>query len=191
MVETTCQLLLLGSPLFLAAITQGLCIRYDWLGRLKRPLDHGLTFKGKRIFGDHKTWRGLLVNVTCCTLGTMIQAWLQNGGYLPPWLLLLDYRKYGLVAGILLGLGMTLGELPNSFIKRQLDIHPGRRKKGLLGVVFFLFDQVDLTIGIWLFLFFVIRPSVLLVLWSLVLTIVLHVTISSVGYLLGMRKTIV
>ncbi len=86
---------------------------------------------------------------------------------------------------------MTLGELPNSFIKRQLDIHPGRRKKGLLGVVFFLFDQVDLTIGIWLFLFFVIRPSVLLVLWSLVLTIVLHVTISSVGYLLGMRKTIV
>jgi hypothetical protein len=30
-----------------------------------------------------------------------------------------------------------------------------------------------------------------LVLWSFLLTIVLHVTISSVGYLLGMRKTII
>lgn len=132
-----------------------------------------------------------MVNVISCTLVTMIQTWLQNRGYLPPWLLLLDYRKYGHVAGILLGLGMTLGELPNSFIKRQLDIHPGKREKGLLGAVFFLFDQVDLTIGIWIFLFFVIRPSPLLVLWSFVLTIALHLTVSSVGYLLGMRKTIV
>lgn len=187
----TCQLLLLGSPLLLAAITQGLSIRYDWLSLLKRPLDLGLTLKGRRIFGDHKTWRGLLVNVISCTLGTMIQAWFQSQGYLSPSLLLLDYRKYGNIAGILLGLGMTLGELPNSFIKRQLDIHPGKRKKGLLGVVFFLFDQVDLTIGIWIFLFYLIRPSLPLVLWSFVVTIILHLTISSVGYLLGMRNTIV
>jgi hypothetical protein len=104
---------------------------------------------------------------------------------------LLDYRNYGYVIGILLGLGMTLGELPNSFVKRQLEIPPGKRKKGLLGVAFFLFDQVDLTIGIWVFLYLLIRPSLLLVLWSFLLTIVLHVTISSVGYLLGMRKTII
>ncbi|GAH96436.1 unnamed protein product, partial [marine sediment metagenome] len=109
----------------------------------------------------------------------------------PPWLLLLDYGKSGYFFGILLGLGMTVGELPNSFAKRQLEILPGKGKKGLLGVAFFLFDQVDLTIGIWVFFFFLIRPSLLLVLWSFPLTIVLHVTISRVGYLLGMRKTMV
>ena len=131
------------------------------------------------------------MNLFFCTMGTMIQAWLQDKGYLPLWLLLVDYRKSGYVLGILLGLGMTVGELPNSFIKRQLEILPGKGKKGLLGVAFFLFDQVDLSIGIWVFLFFLIRPSLLLILWSFLVTIVLHVTLSSVGYLLGMRKTMV
>ena len=78
-----------------------------------------------------------------------------------------------------------------TLIKCQLEILPGKGKKGLLGVAFFLLDQVDLTIGIWVFIFFLIRPSLLLILWSFPLTIVLHVTISSVGYLLGMRKTMV
>jgi hypothetical protein len=189
--EMTYQLLFLGSPLLLTAIVQGICIKYGWLSWLKRPLDLGLSFRRRRIFGDHKTWRGLVINAVFCTMGTMIQTLFQNRGYFPPWLLLLDYRNYGYVIGILLGLGMTLGELPNSFVKRQLGIPPGKRKKRLLGVAFFLFDQVDLTIGIWVFLYLLIRPSLLLVLWSFLLTIVLHVTLSSVGYLLGMRKTII
>ena len=189
--EMTYQLLFLASPLLLAAIGQGLCIKYDWLSRLKRPLDLGLMFRGRRVLGDHKTWRGLVINLVFCILGTMIQAWLHNAGFLPSWILLVDYRKYGHLVGILLGFGMTAGELPNSFLKRQLDIHPGKRKKGLLGVTFFLCDQVDLTIGIWVCLFFLVRPTLWLVLWSFLITIVVHVTVSGVGYLLGMRKTIV
>ena len=185
----TYQLLFLGSPLLLVAIAQGLCIKYDWLSRLKRPLDLGLSFRGKRIFGDHKTWRGLMINLVFCSMGTMIQTLLQNLGVFPQWLFLLDYSENGYLIGILLGLGMTVGELPNSFVKRQLDIFPGKRKKGLLGVVFFLFDQVDLTIGIWVFLYLLIRPSLLFIIWSFFITIVLHVAISSVGYLFGMHKT--
>lgn len=190
MIEITYQLLFLASPLLLAAVGQGLCIKYDWLRRLNSPLDLGLMFRGRRIFGDHKTWRGLVINLVFCIQGTMIQTWLHNDGFLPSWILLVDYRRYGYLVGILLGLGMTVGELPNSFLKRQLDINPGKRKKGLLGVGFLLFDQVDLTIGIWVCLFFLIRPTLWLVLWSFLITIVLHVTISSVGYLLRMRKTI-
>jgi len=189
--EITYQILFLASPLLLVAIAHGFCIKYDWLSGLKRPLDLGVRFRGRRFFGDQKTWRGLVINVVFCTLGTMIQAWLQGKGYLPSWILLLDYRRYRYIVGILLGLGMTVGELPNSFIKRQLDIPPSKRKEGPVGVAFFLFDQVDLTIGIWIFLFFLIRPSLLLVLWSFLLTLLLHVAISSVGYLVGMRKTMV
>jgi hypothetical protein len=189
--ELTYQILFLGSPLFLVAIAHGFCMKYDWLSWLKRPLDLGGRFRGRRIFGDQKTWRGLTISVVFCTLGTLIQAWLQGKGYLPPWILLLDYRKHRYIAGILLGLGMTVGELPNSFIKRQLDIPPGMRKEGLVGIAFFLFDQVDLTMGIWIFLFFLVRPSLLMVSWSFLLTFVLHVAISSVGYLAGMRKTMV
>ena len=191
LLEMTFKILFFGAPLLLAGLAQGLCIKYSWLSRLKRPLDLGLMFRGRRIFGDHKTWRGLVINMVFCTLGTMIQTWLQNNDCISQWLLLLDYKKYGFLAGLLLGFGMTVGELPNSFVKRQLDIHPGKKGKGLLRMAFFIFDQVDLTIGIWIFFFFLIRPSLMLILWSFLLTILLHVIISSVGYLLGMRKSIV
>ena len=187
----TYQILFLGAPLLPAAIAHGLCVKYDWLKGLKRPLDFGLRFKGKRIFGDHKTWRAPVIYVVFCTLGTMVQAWLQGKGNLPQWLYLADYGRYGALLGILMGLGMAAGELPNSFLKRQLDVAPGKRKGGVVGVAFFLLDQVDLAIGIWVFLFLLIRPSWLLVAWSFLLTIVLHVAVSIVGYLLGMRETIV
>jgi hypothetical protein len=191
MLEMTFQILFLGSPLLPAAIAQGLCIKYDWLSRLRRPIDFGKTYKGKRIFGDHKTWRGLTINVLFCALGAIIQAWLQGKGVLPQWLYLLDYKNHALAVGILLGLGMTVGELPNSFLKRRFEIPPGQSREGPLGIAFFIYDQVDLSIGIWVFLFFLIRPSLWLVLWSLLLTLALHLAVSSVGYLLGMRKTLI
>jgi hypothetical protein len=187
----TYQILFLGSPLLPAAIAHGLCIKYDWLDGLKRPLDFGRRLKGKRIFGDHKTWRAPVIYVVFCTLGTMVQAWLQGSGDLPPWLYLVDYEADGLLVGVLLGLGMAAGELPNSFVKRQMDVAPGKKKGGLLGLAFFMLDQVDVAIGIWVFLFFLIGPSLFLVAWSFLLTTVLHVAISIVGYLLGMRETIV
>ncbi|MFH1241062.1 MAG: CDP-archaeol synthase [Pseudomonadota bacterium] len=190
MLEMTCQLMFLGSPLLLAAVAQGLCIKYDWMSWLKRPLDFGLTYKGKRIFGDHKTWRGLAINLVFCSLGAGIQGWLQKENYVSPWLFLLDYTRSGYLIGLFVGLGMTLGELPNSFIKRRLEISPGKRTRGLIGIALFFFDQVDLTIGIWIFLLFLMRPSPLLILWSFPLTIVLHVLVSGVGYLLRMRKTL-
>ena len=190
MLKMTYQILYLGSPLFLVAVASGIFVKYDWLHRLNRPLDLGCYFKGRRIFGDHKSWRGFVLNVFFSVLGTGIQTWLSGRGFIPEWLPILDYGKSGYLAGVLLGLGMTFGELPNSFLKRQLTIPPGNRKKGLLGIVFILFDQVDLTVGIWIFLFPLIRPGLTLLLWSFLLTIVLHILISVVGYSLGMRKTI-
>ena len=86
---------------------------------------------------------------------------------------------------------MTAGELPNSFLKRRFEIPPGENRAGLIGALFFIYDQVDLTIGIWVFLYFLVKPSWGLILWSLLLTLALHLSVSSVGYLLGMRKTLV
>jgi len=189
--EMTYQILFLGSPLLPAAIAHGLCIKYNRLRWLKKPIDFGQSFRGRRIFGAHKTWRAPVIYVFFCTLGAMIQAWFQGRGYLPPWLVLVDYGKQGYFVGFLLGLGMAVGELPNSFLKRRMDVAPGKGRGGLLGVAFFLLDQVDIAVGIWIFLFLLVRPPLGLVLWSFFLTLVFHVTISSVGYLLGMRETIV
>jgi len=89
--ETTWKLLFLGAPLLPAALAQGLCIKYGWLSPLKEPLDLNLRFRGRRLFGDHKTWRGLTLNVVFCALGAMIQAWLVIKNYFPARLTLLDY----------------------------------------------------------------------------------------------------
>ncbi len=185
------QILYLGSPLLFVAIVQGFCMKYDWLRSLKKPLDFGKKYKGKRIFGDHKTFRGFFINVVFCIIGAAVQAGLQTTGSIPSWLILLDYGAYWPLLGLLLGIGMTAGELPNSFLKRKLDISPGGKKGGLYGIFFFLFDQVDLTIGIWICIFFLVKPSLWFVLCSFILTFLLHITVSSVGYLLGMRKTVV
>lgn len=186
----TYQLLFFGSPLLLAALGHGLCLKYDLLRSLRKPLDFAVSFRGKRLFGDNKTWRGLVVQLVLCTLGGAIQGWLQKGGFIPHWLRFLDYTEAGPLIGFLLGLGMTLGELPNSFLKRRLDIPPGQRKGGLLGILFLVFDQVDLTLGIWFFFFYLVKPPALLVIWSLVLTLALHLSVSGLGYILKMRKTL-
>lgn len=186
----TLQIAFLASPILLAALANGLCMKYDYLSRIRRPLDFGLSFRGKRVFGDHKTWRGLLTTTVFCTLGALIQARIQRTGQLAPWLFLCDYGRLWLPLGLALGLGATLGELPNSFLKRQLSVLPGKRRKGIFGAAFFVLDQVDLAIGVWMFLYLLIKPSVALILWSLVLTIPLHLFVSVIGYALGMRRTL-
>jgi hypothetical protein len=42
------------APILCAAITHGPVLRFDLFPALKRPLDFGRTFRGKRIFGDAK-----------------------------------------------------------------------------------------------------------------------------------------
>jgi hypothetical protein len=189
MLMWTYQLLFFGSPLVLAALVHGICLKYDWFRFLKKPLDFRLSFRGKRFLGENKTWRGLVIQTLCCTLGGVMQGWLQRRGFIPRWLPFLDYTEFGPLIGLLLGLGMTLGELPNSFLKRQFDIPPGKRIGGLWGTLFLVLDQVDLTLGIWFFFFLLVEPPVLLVVWSLALTLVLHLSVSGLGYILKMRKT--
>ena len=43
----------LGAPLAHAPVLRG-----DLMSGLARPIDLGLTVRGRRLFGDNKTWRG-------------------------------------------------------------------------------------------------------------------------------------
>lgn len=188
-IENISKLLFMGLPVFPTALVQGLCIKYNWLHFLNKPLDFGAHFRGKRIFGDNKTWRGVALYVSCCTLGGMAQGWLHAGGFVPEWLPLFDYRSKGFLVGLLIGLGMSLGELPNSFFKRQMDVPPGLKAGGALGVFFLVFDQIDMTLGIWVMLAVLKRPSLEIFLLSLALTFVAHIGVSAAGYMMKMRKT--
>jgi hypothetical protein len=48
-------------PLLGAFIAHAPVLRFNLLSALSRPIDGGGTIRGRRIFGDNKTWRGAMV----------------------------------------------------------------------------------------------------------------------------------
>ncbi|MBS1122712.1 MAG: putative CDP-diglyceride synthetase [Deltaproteobacteria bacterium] len=184
----TLQALYLFGPLLLASALSAIVLKYDLLRSLRRPIDHGWKVRGRRIFGDSKTWRGVVVAVVGCVAGVAIQRAVA-GDHLAS-ISLVDYRALDFVPfGISMGIGAMLGELPNSFIKRQLGIAPGKTTTGPLRGVFYLWDQVDLIAGAWLTISPWVRPSPGVVVASFVLAAVIHPTVSLVGYLIGARSS--
>jgi CDP-2,3-bis-(O-geranylgeranyl)-sn-glycerol synthase len=122
-------------------------LRWNLFPSLNRPIDGGRTFRGRRLFGDNKSWRGALVmgsGVLGATLGLHRSDWYRARlpapvRHIPPGLL-----------GVLLALGTVAGELPNSMMKRQLDIGPGAQKRSPAGIALSLLDQGDFVLAIWL-----------------------------------------
>jgi len=94
------------------------------------PLDGGLTFRGRRLFGDNKTLRGLIVMVPAGAAALPISAFVLSR-ILPSPTGLWPLTMGGYAAmGAWCALGFMLGELPNSFLKRQLGIAPGTASTG-------------------------------------------------------------
>ncbi len=147
----------LSCALFLiAAFTlSGLC-HTAWLAmpgshRFAIPLDGGRTFAGRRLLGDNKTLRGFAVmvpatGITFALLASVLRALPDRLDGLWP----LSPTGYALL-GMWAAIGFMGGELPNSFIKRRLDIPPGARAQGrFAGPFFFVVDRLDSILGLML-----------------------------------------
>jgi CDP-2,3-bis-(O-geranylgeranyl)-sn-glycerol synthase len=159
-------------------------LRYDLLRGLKRPLDGGRTFRGRRVLGDNKTWRGALCMTTGVVVATVVlwqwDWWLDQ---LPGAV----RASTPLLVGFLIGLGTVLGELPNSFLKRQLDIAPGSRRRSPGGVALAILDQGDLVLGIWVCL----APAWVMPVWLAAVAFAaiaaIHAVVNVIGYAIGAR----
>jgi CDP-2,3-bis-(O-geranylgeranyl)-sn-glycerol synthase len=176
----------LFAPLLFAAALSAVVLRFDLLSALDRPLDGGRSFRGRRILGDGKTWRGALLAMAGCIAGLELQKLCA------PWTLrlgMVDYDALPIWFGFAMGLGAAVGELPNSFIKRRLGIPAGKTARGWKRVVFYVWDQVDLLTGAWPALGPWLRPSLGVVAASFGVALALHPIVSLVGYLLGARKS--
>lgn len=75
-----------------------------------RPIDNGRLLGKKRIFGDNKTWRGLIA-------GLFVGALIAFGESFA--------LPYMLAIGILQSFGAHFGDLLGSFIKRRMGKGPG------------------------------------------------------------------
>jgi len=90
---------------------------------------------------------------------------------------------------LLLGFGFVVGELSNSFLKRQPDIQPGASHHSPLGVALAIFDQADFVPAVWLTLapLWLMTPAQSIAAFAVRVSV--HFAINVIGYGIGARKT--
>ena len=134
----------------LAGVLQTMWLKSRHFRRFAWPVDCGLHLRGRRLFGANKTLAGFVVMVPAVTLFFLAIGFLTE--WIFPSLLegsgwprtSIDWVPLGLAAG----LGYTLAELPNSFIKRQLGVAPGETPATPFGSkVALVVDQIDSVVG--------------------------------------------
>lgn len=151
------------------------------LRRWNTPIDLGYNYKGKRLFGKSKTWRGLTGGIV---VGGLLFVLLQHlgrhlGGF-STYLSAQGYEQLPWVTGCLLGAGALLGDAIKSFFKRQQDIPPGHS--------WFPFDQLDYIIGASLVVAPVKVLSADMYLLILLVWLGMHLLFSYIGYLLHFKE---
>lgn len=184
------QLLWLAVPVSLCGLVHLAVLKRDWLPALRRaPLDFGATWRGRRVFGANKTWRGAVVMIGGCAAFAVVYAWLDARVLHLPTAIPFAAR-HPFAWGALLGLGYIVGELPNSFLKRQLDIAPGAAGGGVAGRVFWVVDQLDSLAGILLCVLPVWHPPLALVAVGVGLMLVLHPVSAWIMVLAGLKDRV-
>lgn len=168
-------------PVLGAALAHAPVLRFDLLRGLKRPLDGGTN-----LFGENKTWRGSLVMFAGAFAATQalwgVRAYRER---LPAELA--DASPIAL--GTVLGTGVVVGELPNSFLKRRLGIAPGTQRRAPAGIALSVYDQADWVPVTALLLRPLYRMPLRDVAMASAVVAAVHVPINLVGYALGARKS--
>lgn len=146
----------------------------------KRPLDRKKTFFDKhRIFGDGKTIEGtiggILFGFFIGLLEIYLLPYLQN--YANNYNVLLP--NLTLIGVLFIALGAMFGDLFGSFVKRRLKIESGGK---------FHFDQIGFIIFVFLFIIPFIKFTILMLVYALVLTFVLHRIVNIIGFRLKLKK---
>lgn len=161
-------------PAGIANMTPVLANKIPVFNRWRAPMDFGRSFRGQRVFGANKTWRGLVYGAVLGGLvgAVVFQVW-------PSVFETFKISANPFLVGALLGAGALVGDAVESFFKRQNGVKPGES--------WFPFDQTDYIIGGLLFVW----PLASLTLQTAGIIFIsyfgLHVIVSYIGYLLKFK----
>ena len=190
-----CNMYLTMFPVAVGGILNMIFTKTKFYNKHKYPIDHNKTLKdNKRIFGDNKTYIGFISMIIFCIISQVFCGLICN---------LFDINQHhdlfkvqnntillNLWFGALTGFVYMLFELPNSFIKRRINISPGKTNKGFVGFIFLLIDQIDSLVGVMFLLILFADISILKYVGYVALGAITHVTINLVLFLLKVRKNI-
>ena len=153
------------------------------------PVDFGKSWRGKRILGDGKTWRGfiggglsgLILGLILVGISILFNAegvWGYGGG----WNAVCTISS--------LSFGSLLGDMMGSFIKRRLGIERGQKAP--------ILDQYDFLIGAflltilfnwkWVYATYIEGWNILALVFLLLITLLLHRVMNIIGYRAGLKK---
>jgi len=182
----------LMSAIFAGIVNSVFC-KTKSFSKLKVPMDGNKKLSdGKRIFGDNKTWKGFIGYIIFNIIFAVIFGFIWkifklehlNYFYINHHNIIL----YNILIGSLLGISYALFELPNSFIKRRLDIEPGKTINGFKKIFFIFLDQADSIFGMALVVWFFYPIGLGIYLLFIIVGAITHILINILLYLLHLRK---
>ena len=149
-------------------------------------IDGGKLFRDNRpIFGGGKSWEGFFIGFFSGTIIGFLQVvsapillnLILTYLFLP--LELYPIVQITLPLVLLVAIGALIGDLIGSFIKRRLNIERGQPAPVL--------DQLDFLIASVLLGMLVTPLPILLIIFLLLVTPILHLFANVIGYLLGLK----
>lgn len=154
-----------------------------------KPIDHGRVWRGRRLLGDGKTWRGLIGGTLTGVLVGFLQLLAAISVESPD---LLGFGAMPQAAGVVLALaiGSLFGDMAGAFVKRRLGLERGAKANGL--------DQYDFVVGAMLlvmalfpswFLATYVEGNGLLALVVLIAVVpLIHRLVNIIGFRKGLKK---
>ena len=171
-------------PAYFANMTPSLSATLGAFKFLGKPIDANREFQGKPILGNHKTWRGPILGSLIGMLVAFFQKWLFNNCPFAQSISIINYQEINIwLFSLLMVFGAIFRDLFFASIKRRLNLKPGAK--------FVPFDQINYVLGAILFLnvFSDIQIGYSIWLTLLILTFVLHVAATQIGFRMGLSKS--
>ena len=152
------------------------------------PIDFGKSWKGKRILGDGKTWRGFFGGaLTGVFIGLVLIGIAELLGAQESWSF--GAWPWSLCTLLSLGFGSMIGDSAGSFLKRRLDIGRGA-KAPILDQYNFVIGAIALVLMFradWFFNHFVEGNGIFGLLLFLIVVPLLHRGVNIIGYKMGKK----
>lgn len=171
-------------PAYFTNMVPSLLATAGWFEWLAKPVDFGKKIRNSPILGDHKTWRGNILGPLVGISIALFQGWLFKTYSVIREISFFNYQQVNLLMfGVIISLGTICGDNFFSFIKRRLKLKPGAR--------FFPFDQTNYVIGSFIFLSLFSNIQIGINVWITlsIISILLHISSTQIGFALGLSKS--
>ena len=167
-------------PAGIANATPVFAKRIAFLDKLNYPIDFNKSWNGIRIFGDHKTFRGLITGIIMAIFTAGLQKIIFDNSPELRAVLGFDFSSINFILyGFLAGFGALMGDAVKSFFKRRISIKPGS--------TWFPFDQIDYIVGGIVFLIPLIKLNITMYVITFFVWFGMHLLSTYIGYLIKLR----